>query len=322
MRVEPKYLILSSALLLGGLPALGAEETSAVAPASVPTAIVKCPGVTSIPFTADAEQALPMHIVGSLRCGESVQVLSDQQGYTAQIRRQNGQEGYVATIYLVVGSAPEAVQKPKVSSAKVTNGVARWEAGAPGCDEFISHGRHVESITANGVTVQVSVQDSGWKYRANVAVSNQSNEKVEVLPGIVTLAELAPNVRSLFAVSPEKLAHTQTHQVFWTFADAIPSKSAVADSGSEAERLANRTASTPDYLNPHLALASSKHVAFERTKSVDVESISLKPASVPAGQLTAGVMWFDRDASAHELSMRVPVGDTVFDFAFSLEEKK
>jgi hypothetical protein len=91
---------------------------------------------------------------------------------------------------------------------------------------------------------------------------------------------------------------------------------------SEQDRLANRPDPTPDYLNPHLALASTHRQTFEREQSVDIESIALKSGSVPAGQITAGVMWFERDNAAHELSMRVPVGDMVYDFSFSLQEKK
>ncbi len=323
MLAPSKHLVLGSALLLAALPALAAEETPNVAPpmAAAPTAVVKCPGVTSIPFTSDAEQALPLRIVGSLACGDTIAILSDREGYTDQIRTKDGQEGYVARMYLATDSGTPAVApKPQPSSANPVNGVVRWSAGAPGCDEFISHGRHVESITASGITVQVSLQDSGWKYRANVAISNQSGQKVEVLPGIVTLDELMPNLRALLATSPEKLAHSPTHQVFWTLADAVPSPSAVAN--HSADRLANRTSAVPDYLNPHLALTSTHHVAFERSESIDVQSIALKPTSVPSGQLTAGVMWFDRDSNAHDLSLRVPVGDMVFDFAFSLEQKK
>jgi hypothetical protein len=326
MRLASKYLFLSPTLLLAGLPALAAEETPTVAPMALPTAIVKCPGVTSIPFTSDEEQALPLRIVGSLGCGDTVAVLSDKEGYTAHVRTKDGQEGYVARIYLTSeGTVPATVEKPKPSTAKTVNGVARWEAGAPGCDEFLSHGRHVESLTANGITVQVSVQDSGWKYRVNVAISNQSGEKVDIVPGIVTLDELQPNLRSLLAVSPEKLARTPTHQVMWTVVDAVPSPSAVANhsaSMSESDRLSNRTSPAPDYLNAHVALTSTHHAAFERSESVDLQSIALKSSSLPAGQLSAGVMWFDRDTTARELSLRVPAGDMVFDFAFSLEQKK
>jgi len=321
MSASTKLLLFASATALFAFPALAAEETPSapVVAASTPTAIVKCPGVTSIPFTADAEQALPMRVIGSLKCGETVAILSDLEGYTAQIRTGNGREGYVARMYLVEGHTPvTAVQKPQVSSATPVNGVVRWAAGAPGCESFISHGLHVESITANGVTVQVSVQDSGWKYRANVAVSNQSGEKVLVLPGIITLDELRPNLHSLYATDPAKLAHNTTHQVLWTLADAVPTPSAVA-SNRESDSDAS---ATPDYLNPHMALTSAHHGGFEREESIDVQSIALKTSSVPAGQITAGVMWFNRDSAAHDLSMRVPVGNMVFDFSFSLKQKK
>lgn len=324
IRMAPKHLVLSSALLLAAVPAFAnTEDAATVAPsAPSPTAIVKCPGVSGIPFTSDAEQALPLRVVGTLVCGETVAVLSSGEGYTAEIRTNDGQEGYVAQMYLAATVAPARLQKAKPSSAKPVNGVVRWSAGQPGCDEFISHGRHVESVTANGITVQVSVQDSGWKYRANVAVSNQSGERVDVLPGIVTLDELAPNMKTLYAVSPEKLEHTTTHQVLWTLVDAVPSRSAVANY-STADRLANRGSAAPDYLNSHLMLTSSTHhVAFERTESVDVQSIALKTAGLPDGQITAGVMWFERDTNTHELSMRVPVGNLVFDFPFSFEQKK
>jgi len=328
MSVTLKHLILGSALLFAALPALASEENTPgaapVAPAAAPNAVVKCPGVTNIPFTADQEQALPLNLVGTLSCGEPVTVLSNQEGYTAQIRTKDGVVGYVAQMYLATDAVPKMIQRSAQASAKPVNGVVRWFAGAAGCDEFLSHDRHVESITAGGITVQVSIQDSGWKYRANVAVSNESGDHVLVLPGIITLDELAPNLRALLATDAARIAHEPTHQVFWTLADAVPSRSAVADYSavSESDRLANRTSPAPDYLNPHLALASSHHVMFERTQSIDVQSVALKSGNVPSGQLTAGVMWFERDPNAHELSLRVPVGNLVFDFPFSLEQKK
>lgn len=318
-----KSTIFGAGLLLASIPALGANETPSVAPVSLPSAIVKCPGVTSIPLTDDAEQALPLQLVGSLKCGEVVSVLSDTEGYTAHVRTSEGQDGYVARMYLfeTAAVAPAPVQR-RLSSATPVNGIVRWSAGAPGCDEFVSHGRHVESITANGVTVQVSIQDSGWKYRANIAISNQSSSQLDVTPGIITLDELQPSLRTLPATDTAKIARTSTHQVLWTLADAVPSPSAVSRGSSEAQRLAYRTSPTPDYLNPQMTLASARPAAFERTESVDVQAISLKYVSLSSGQTTAGVMWFAREVSARELSMRVPVGDMVFDFAFAFEQKK
>jgi hypothetical protein len=318
-------VLVASGLLLAALPAFAAEENSNnVAPASLPTAIVKCPGVNSIPMTTDAEQALPLHVIRPLACGEIVSVLGGNEGYTALVRTSDGHEGYVALVYLAErGAAPSAASVHRATTAKPVNGVVRWSAGAPGCDEFLSHGRHVESITTNGVTVQVSIQDSGWKYRANIAISNNSASNVAVIPGIVTLDELQPNLRPLPATNVKTIVGTRTHQALWTNANAVPSPSAVsAQQRSEAQRLAYRDSATPDYLNPHMTLASARPSAFERDETLDLQSIALKPSEVPQGANAAGVMWFTRDIPARELSMRVPVGDMVFDFAFAFDQKK
>ena len=320
-----KYLLFSSALFLATGTARAAEEGSAPVAPSVPHAIVKCPGITSVPMTADAEQVLPLRLVGTLACGESVVVLSDTQGYTAHISAADGRDGYVALIYLALGERLAPVPERQASNATPVDGVVRWHAGAPGCDEFMSHGRLVESITANGLTVQVSLQDTGWKYAASIAISNKGEGTVEVIPGIVTLDELQPNLKALTAIEPEKLAHNHTHQVLWSMASAEPSRSAVElhpGNSSALSALSYRTNPAPDYLSPHLIPASAHRGAFERSESVDVRAIALKSVSLPTGQITAGVMWFNRDTSARELSLRVPVGDLVFDFPLSFEQKK
>jgi len=328
MFASPKNLLLAFALLVGGVPALAAEESNPVAPAAKPTAIVKCPGITSVPFTSDEEQALPLAVVGSLACGDTVAILSDSEGYTSHIRTADGKEGYVARMYLANETlSPVVATKPETQlpMARPVNGVVRWQAEAPGCDTFVSHGRHVESITANGVTVQVSLQDTGWKYRVNVAVSNQSDAQVKVSPGIVTLDELKPHLRALLATNSKEIAHSPTHQGLWTYSTASPSLSASAakllrtsDSGGVAER----SSPTPDYMSPHMVLTSDRPGGFARTESVDVESIALKPVSLASGHSTAGVMWFSRDPNARELSMRVPVGDLIFDFSFAFEQRR
>ena len=325
MSSSRKPLLVASALFLASLPAAATEENSSrAAPPIVNKAIVKCPGITSVPMTADAEQSLPLRLVGNLACGSSVVILSDTEGYTAQIRTNDGKEGYVAVMYLAPGTRSIAAEAPAVPSIAIpVNGVIRWHVSAPGCDEFLSHGRQVESITANGITVQVSVQDSGWKYRANVAVSNQSGATIYVQPGIITLAELEPVLRALPATDTNQIAHTSTHQVLWTLADAVPSPSAVShvSSKSGADRLLHRSNPTNDYMSPHMTLASARPGLFERTEAVDIEAITLRPTLLKPQQNTAGVMWFARDDRAHELSLRVPVGGVVFDFAFAFEDR-
>lgn len=315
MSLSAKNILFGSALLLAGVPLFAAETSGSSGVASSQRAYVNCPGISSVPMTADAEQALPLRQIATLACGDAVFVLSDDEGYTTHIRTADGQEGYVAHMYLTKAAAPvqpkpEAPVQP--ADAAPQNGAVRWYDGAPGCDQFMSHDRLVESITANGVTVQVSLQDTGWKLRATIAVSNQSAGNVYVHPALITLDELKPAMRNLRQENPAKLAHSEAnHQLMRAEYNARPSPSAVAYRTSAPAALfstADHTSLAPEYLDVE-------------DDTAPVKALSLKTANLAPGQKTAGVLWFARDARAHELSMRLSIGDVVYDFPFSLNEK-
>ena len=325
MFLSAKHILLGSAALLLSLPAMAAEENSLANVAPPPHALVSCPGMPSVPMTADAEQTLPLRLVANLTCGGDVAVLADNEGYTALVRSSDGKEGYVARMYLFMGkSSANSAAPAHPLAATAVNGVARWNAGAPGCDQFLSQGRLVESFTANGVTVQVSLQDTGWKLRASVAISNQTGANLDVLPALITLDELQPNLRLLPAQNPAKIAHAVNHQSLWTIASAQPSPSAVVFreiSPATPQNLAYRSDAAPDYLSQRYVVASPKN-PVAREDSTDPLVLTLKAGSLAPQQKIAGVIWFARDANARELSLRVPIGDLVFDFPLSFEAHK
>lgn len=317
MSLSAKQILFASALLLAGSP-LSATETAAksgVAPVS--HTYVNCPGITNVPMTADAEQALPMRQVATLSCGQQVAVLADNEGYTAHIRTSDGKEGYVARMYLTTATPAaqpglEFDEPAPVANATPVNGVVRWNAGATGCEQFISRGRQVESAAANGVTVQVSLQDTGWKLRASVAVSNAGSSQVYVHPSFVTLDELTPTLRNLREENPTKLArHEVNHQLMRNESNAVPPPSAIVlhkRSAPQVSTVSYRGASLDDYLGFNDETAS-------------VRTVALKAANLVPGQKTSGELWFARDSNAYELSLRISVGDLVFDFPFSFENK-
>ena len=321
MYVSARPALLGSAFLLAALPAAASDEAVAPAAAPAPRATVNCPGISSVPMTADAAQALPFHLVRNLSCGESVVILSDSEGYTVHVRSADGTAGYVARMYLNMGAAP-SVPDHQTLSATAVNNVVRWQAGAPGCDQFFSKGHTVESATANGVTVQVSLEDSGWKLRATVAVSNKGEEVVEVFPALITLDELQPNLKSLLAQDPAKLSHFVNHQVLLTQANAQPSPSAVAyhRNNPPAPSTAMYHPVTPNYFSENVALTSDSYHATLPSAS-QLRALALKYTKLASGQKTTGLIWFERDGNARELSLRVPVGDLVFDFPLSFEQK-
>jgi hypothetical protein len=279
-----KLLILGTfASLAATLPTLAAENSGSsvsAVPGSLRGTVI-CRGVQNVPVTADAEQALPMKLVARLSCGDEVAVLADSEGYTVNIRTADGKDGYVARMYLE--EHPTSSSKDhRAAEAVVDNGIARWQSGAPGSDQFFSGGAVVESLTANGVTVQVSLQDTGWKLRATVAIANQGAEPVHFNPAGFSLAELKPHLRTLAYQNPKELAKALTHQVYWT------------------------AASTPNFLCD--------------TAAQQVQSNVLQAATVSPKEKAVGVVWFERDKNADQLNLRIFVGDQIFEFPLSFPQ--
>jgi hypothetical protein len=297
-----KLLILSAfAGLAATLPSSAAETSTAASPA--PRALrgtVVCRGVQNVPMTADAEQSLPMQLVSRLNCGEEVAVLSDSEGYTVQIRTADGKDGYVARMYLT--EAPAAKDRHAVE-AVLDNGIARWQSGAPGSDQFYSNGSVVESLTASGITVQVSLQDTGWKLRASVAIANEGADPVHFNPAGFTLDELKPRLRTLAYQNPKELAKALTHQVYWTNASA--SAPASATYVNAVYKSSAYVASTPNYL---------------AEEAQQVQASVLQQGSVGPKEKASGVVWFERDKNSQQLNLRIFVGDQIFEFPLSFPQ--
>ncbi len=314
-----------------------AAENTKPGDAPVPVGVgaaVSCHGIENVPMTADQEQALPLQVVATLKCGDEVAVLADDEGYTAKIRTADGKTGFVARMYLAkAAQAAKPATAARTPTPLAQNAVVRWQPGAPGADHFDSDGQLVESLTANGVTVQVSLLDTGWKLRANVAIANGSSRPVDVFPSLVALHEIAPNSKSLPYQDPAKLAKAMNHQILWTRSAAEEPGAAVlsAPHGSASAGKAYnasypvssyRPASGPNYLAQHQAAEQmARDNDFSGTVK-KIKALALYNAAIAPRDKTAGAVWFERDANAQRLLLRVPVGDQVFEFPFSFERSK
>jgi hypothetical protein len=294
-----KLLVLGTfAGMAAALPACAAENSgsSVAAPGSLRGTVI-CRGVQNVPVTADAEQSLPMQLVARLNCGDEVAVLSDSEGYTVNVRTADGKDGYVARLYL---SEHAAANDRRDVEAVVNNGIARWQSGAPGSDQFFSGGAVVESLTANGITVQVSLQDTGWKLRASVAIANDGAAPVHFNPAGFTLDELKPRLRTLAYQNPRELAKALTHQVYWTNSSATAPMSAVYRSA--VYKTSAAVPVTPNYMG-------------EITQQV--QSNVLQAQTVATKEKVSGVVWFERDKNSQQLNLRIFVDDQIFEFPLS-----
>ena len=282
----------------------------------VSTQWVRCLGSPSVPMTADASQALPMQITASLACGSEVAVLSDAEGYVANVRTAEGLTGYVARMYLTSIAAPRAPKPP--ASAPVENNVARWTPATPGSDQFYSDGSVVESLTVDGVTVQVSLHDTGWKLRADIAVVNDGALQVSVTPSHFTLLAQAPHAHQLAYQDPKLMASSVSHGVLWS-SNGAKSPSA----GNVAVNTAFTSSQTPNYLVPAQSaeLNAAKH-DVDLSAVRQIHNTALRQGEVAPGAKSAGAVWFERDKKAEQLVLRVPVGQTIFEFPLSFNQDK
>ena len=314
-----------------------AEETAngAASPSkSILTSTISCNGYPNVPLTKDQEQALPMQTIATLECGQQVTVLSDMDAYTVNVVTQDGVNGYVARMYLSFPTRKrvDAATALPGENATVSNGIARWQSGGKGSAQFRSGSESVESLTANGVTVQVSLQDTGWKMRANVAVVNSNKQAVYVLPRLVSLDELAPLIKPLRYQDPSQVAKAATHQLLWTSANAAPSLSAQSQRSSNAAAPELTSVSfklpptdpSPNYLAQHQILeetaAKNQSALVDLTR--EIKSLSLQECTLKTGEKVAGAVWFDRDAKSSQVLLRVPVGGVIFEFPLSFNHEK
>lgn len=284
-------------------------------------------------MTKDQEQSLPMQTIATLECGQVVTVLSDMDAYTVNVVTQDGMNGYVARMYLTYPTRKHVdATALAAENAAVSNGIARWQSGSKGSAQFRAGSETVESLTANGVTVQISLQDTGWKMRANVAVVNSNKQSVYVLPKMVSLDEVAPLIKPLRYQDPSQVAKAATHQLLWTSANAAPSLNAQAQraSGSAAPELTAVSFKlppadpSPNYLAQHQILeetaAKNQSALVDLTR--EIKSLSLQECTLKSGEKVAGAVWFDRDAKSSQLLLRVPVGGLIFEFPLSFNHEK
>jgi hypothetical protein len=230
-------------------------------------------------MTADALQSIPLKIVGRLKCGDPVTLLTDIDDYAVGVQAPDGTTGYVAGMYLTK-SKPAL---PHLDSAQVRNGVARWKEGTQGSEKLSLNGVVVESLTAGGVTVQVSLTDTGTKLRADIVIANATSQNAYANPVGVTLEGIDPRWKAIR--SSDSAAAEASRPGFWSAASTVLAKDADKSPAVPA---------TPTEGQP--------------------EAPALKAGNIGPNQKAAGAVWFERDEESKRFIMRVPVDNQVFEF--------
>jgi hypothetical protein len=86
----------------------------------------RCSDESFVSVTEDAERAMPLNSVATLKCGEEITVLSDPQGYTLRIRTADGTIGYVVRYEVVL--VPQTPPPPAANANAASNAPAQSDA--------------------------------------------------------------------------------------------------------------------------------------------------------------------------------------------------
>jgi hypothetical protein len=298
-----KTALLVSAAALALTQASHAQESAQTPPSSGKPAMIwkiRCNELPTVPLTADAMQALPLQVVATMNCGDQVSVLSDGQGYTVNIRTADGATGYVASTNLIKALAPRPVARVAPVSAAVHNGVARWSSDAKGCNLSRADGAVVESLTANGVTVQVSLHDLATKLRANIVVDDISASNANLNPAGITLEAKGSHHKPLTALTSAQLAADFVAQ------PSVNSTGTVRASYKAPDATPEQAASNPGVV----------------TALKQFNADSLKKTILQPDAKSVGAVWFERDHAPDQYVLRVPIDNLVFEFPVSLRQAR
>jgi hypothetical protein len=273
---------------------------------------VNCHGLSAVPLTADAMQTLPLKLVATLSCEQGLALVSDAEGYTINVRTADGKVGYIASMYL--RKAPPAKPAPRIEpvSASMNNGVARWRPGAKGCDQFTKDGLVAESLSANGVTVQVSLQDTGTKLRAHVALGNFSNLHVYIDPVGITLQSKGEHGRSLSSHDGPQVAKDTN-----AGGNANPSEAHVEFKESDFAPVFASVNTVEKQPVGDLTRPQAKPTINNLTDPVGADA--LKKGSIKPDGKTWGAVYFERDANPGSYVMRIPVDNQIYEFPLTID---
>jgi hypothetical protein len=112
-------------------PARAQQRPQPVANSGGVPARIKCQNEAYVTITSDAEQALPLRLVATAACNESVIALSDTQGYTVKVQTSGGKIGYVTRYQIVVDTSMRAVSAAQSTSVSTNSNQMQSQQARP-----------------------------------------------------------------------------------------------------------------------------------------------------------------------------------------------
>lgn len=182
-------------------------------------------------------------------------------------------------------------------------------------------GDAIEQITDQGVTVTVSLKDTGKLNRLSVYVDNRSADAVNIVPSSIALHQNSPKYEELPMKSERELQNMVGRRVFWgqviasLGAGLSRNRSTITTSSSYGSM--TTVVDTPDYEGQARWLAEADQLSLQGQAVTNmVAQEYLRTTTVFPGSSFAGMLWFKRDKAFGAGVVRLTIGSRLYEFPF------
>lgn len=181
---------------------------------------------------------------------------------------------------------------------------------------YYYEGIAIELISQGGVTVSVSLQDTGNLNQVAVYVDNRSNDAVNVIPSAFVLHQRTPKEVDLAPKSEAEIERIAGHRDLWGHVSQSVGSGVrrAKDRISGADEESGQTPST-DFRAQVQWLAGINELG-KKGQAGRLAREYLRGSTVFPKSTYSGVLWFDRDDSFASGTLQVAFGGRTYIFLF------
>lgn len=181
---------------------------------------------------------------------------------------------------------------------------------------YYYNGETIEQLTLRGVTVTISLNDTGKFNQLGVFVSNSSPDAVNVLPSSFTLRQTSPTDVDLALKSESEIQRIAGKHALWTHvASGVTTSVNYMKERMAGEDGQSSEAAVQDYDSQARWLARVDDLGKRGDTKTLVRSY-LRSTTLFPGSKLSGVLWFDRADGFASGTVKVALGSRIYAFPF------
>lgn len=213
-----------------------------------------------------------------------------------------------------------------------------WRDHGAGCNSEYRDGRLVKTIEAAGMVVTVTLMDTGWKYRTDIHIVNQTAERLNIHPSEFRLFKIQNEksqelkYQDAFRLAKGIENTARRRAAYSAFCNGLSEMGAAMQTTTSTiygSYGGYTTVTTPDHTARLLArhrtesdnLRQQGQVASAYSTADDLRRVALKSNTLNPGSEITGAVFFERSRGRKgTLVLEAPIGSRAFRFDYDIKQ--